>query len=492
MKKNIFNKILLVFGIIFIVVQTVLSFLGMQAIIRSNMFPDIYIIGIIALLCLFFLLAITMLFLRRARIFGIIISIIISILMGGAFYYFNITNEFLNNVTSSSSVEYKIDKIVAIVHIDDPVETLQGAMDYEFGILENIDRELVAQTIDEYTGIMGQTLSYNTYDGLSSMLDAFNSGEVQALIYNQAWNATLEELEVGFETKIKILHTSSIETKQEIIESTIEVTQDAFIVYLSGIDQFEPIATTGRSDVNMLAVVNPETHQILLVVTPRDYYLEFEHPDITDGSYYDKLTHAGNSGVQTSIKALENLYNISVEHYVRINFTSFIDVVDALGGVEVYSEQDFITSHFYIPVYEGYNYFNGDEALAFVRERFNLNEGDFQRGRNQQAMLTGIIEKAMSPAILTGYGNILNSLEGNMDTNFSSTEISELVKAQINDNTKWNIISVAALGYSSSEHCFSVGSYASVVLPNEESVADIQEKIATILNGGFVEEAITY
>jgi cell envelope-related function transcriptional attenuator common domain len=481
-KRNILGTLLLVLQVIF-------SVMGMIPLIQLNMLPDIYTIGIAAILFLFFILSFILNFFRRTRIFGIILSFIICIMMGIVFYFSTTTKQFLTNVTNNTNNEIRRDKIIAVVRLDDDAETLQEAAYYKFGILDIIDRPLVDQTMEQYNDDLDQVLNYNTYDNLSDLLTAFNNNEVQSLIYNQAWDATIEELDEGFTTRIRILDTSIIETVEEVVESTIEVTQDPFIVYISGIDQFEPISVTGRSDVNLLAVVNPETYQVLLITTPRDYYIEF--PGITGGNS-DKLTHAGNFGVQASINALANLYDISIEHYVRLNFTAFVDVVDELGGVEVYSEQDFITSHLYIPVYEGYNYFYGDGALAFVRERFNLYDGDFQRGRNQQAMLTGIMQKAMSPAILTGYSGILSSLSGNMDMNFTSSEISELVKNQLTDNAQWNIVSTAALGYTSSEYCFTAGSYASVVIPDEMSVADIQEKIATILNGGYVEEAIAY
>ena len=188
-----------------------------------------------------------------------------------------------------------------------------------------------------------------------------------------------------------------------------------------------------------MAVVNPVSHQILLVTTPRDYYVEI--PGVSGGQK-DKLTHAGIYGVDASMSTLEQLYDTEIQFYARVNFTSLIEIVDALGGVDVESEYAFTTSGDsgrVVNVVQGTNHFNGEEALAFSRERQNVPGGDNQRGKDQQAVITAMIKKMVSPAILTGANGILNSVSGNVETNMSESQIQELIKTQLSDGVSWNI-----------------------------------------------------
>ena len=226
----------------------------------------------------------------------------------------------------------------------------------------------------------------------------------------------------------KVIYTYEVKSKVENKAAQVEVKDETFTVYISGIDVYGAIETNSRSDVNILAVVNPNTHQVLLVTTPRDYYVQI--PGIS-GDMRDKLTHAGIYGVDASMSTLGQLYNTSIEFYARVNFTSLVEMVDALGGIDVISEQAFTTSDdsgLVMDVIQGENHFNGEQALAFARERQNVDGGDFQRGRNQQAVITAMIKKAISPAILTGANGLLNSVSGNVDTNMSTEQIQTLVK----------------------------------------------------------------
>ena len=199
--------------------------------------------------------------------------------------------------------------------------------------------------------------------------------------------------------------------------------QDPFSVYISGIDVYGEIEQTSRSDVNIIATVNPKTHQILLVTTPRDYYVPI--PGISRGQE-DKLTHAGNYGVDVSMATLEELYQVKIPFFARINFTSLIDIVDHLGGVDVYSEYEFRTSRnseHVMDVQKGLNHFNGEEALAFSRERENVPGGDNQRGKNQQAVITAMIKKMISPQMLMKANSIIDDVSGNVETNMSQEQM---------------------------------------------------------------------
>lgn len=262
-------------------------------------------------------------------------------------------------------------------------------------------------------------------------------------------------------------------------EHALNVTEEPFNVYISGIDVYGDIDQQSRSDVNLIATVNPLTHKILLTTTPRDYYVTI--PGVS-GEQKDKLTHAGIYGIDTSVATLENLYDTEIPFYVRVNFTSVEEIVDVLGGVDVESELAFTTSEAagaVVEVKEGTNHFNGEEALAFVRERKALPTGDNQRGKNQQALLTGLIREAMSPKMLLHANSIINSVAGNADTNMSEKQIKSLIRMQLNDMEDWEIESVAATGDDTGkQYCYSYsGTPLYVTVPYEDSVNEIRQKI---------------
>lgn len=274
-----------------------------------------------------------------------------------------------------------------------------------------------------------------------------------------------------------------IATGEESGEYTDEHTQNViekpFNVYISGIDVYGEITKESRSDVNLIATVNPKKHKILLTTTPRDYYVTI--PGVS-GEQRDKLTHAGIYGIDTSISTLENLYETEIPFYVRVNFTSVEEIVDVMGGVDVESELEFTTSKAagaVVEVKEGKNHFDGKEALAFVRERKNLATGDNQRGKNQQALLTGMIKQAMSPMILFRANRMIDSVTGNAETNMSEKQIKALVRMQIGDMKGWEIESLAASGDDSGKrNCYSYsGGPLYVTVPYEDSLQEIRKKI---------------
>lgn len=262
-------------------------------------------------------------------------------------------------------------------------------------------------------------------------------------------------------------------------EHALSVTDKPFNIYISGIDVYGEITKESRSDVNLIATVNPKKHKILLTTTPRDYYVTI--PGVS-GDQKDKLTHAGIYGIDTSIATLENLYEIDIPFYVRVNFTSVEEIVDVLGGVDVESELAFTTGEeagVVMDVKEGRNHFNGKEALAFVRERKALQTGDNQRGKNQQALLTGLIKETMSPKILLHANSMINSVAGNADTNMSEKQMKALIRMQLGNLKGWEIESVAAAGDDTGKKkCYSYsGGPLYVTVPDEGSVEEIKGKM---------------
>ncbi len=264
-----------------------------------------------------------------------------------------------------------------------------------------------------------------------------------------------------------------------------KITKEPFVVYLSGVDTRGDLTDKARSDVNIIAAVNPVTKQVVLINTPRDYYV-----DLAGTNSKDKLTHAGLYGVQTSMDTLGNLYGVDVQHYIRINFAGFINIIDALGGVDVYSDQAFTSvgsPGYYDPTtfVEGWNHLDGKAALAFARERHAFKTGDVQRGINQMKVIDAMLNKIKSPALLMGFTKILDAVSDSFVTSLSQNQISALVRMQLSDFAEWNIERYTVTGSSgSSTKCYSAkGQKLYVMKPEENSVAKAKEMIAAVLGG---------
>ena len=264
-----------------------------------------------------------------------------------------------------------------------------------------------------------------------------------------------------------------------------KITKEPCVIYLSGVDTRGELTENARSDVNILAAVNPVTKRVALVNTPRDYYVDLAGTDSKD-----KLTHAGLYGVETSMETLGNLYGVNVDHYIRINFAGFISIIDALGGVDVYSDQAFTSvgsPGYYDPTtfVEGWNHLDGKSALAFARERHAFASGDIQRGINQMKVIDAMLNKIKSPALLMGFSKIMDAASDCFVTSFSQDQISALVRMQLSDFAEWDIESYTVTGTSSSStKCYSAkGQKLYVMKPDDSSVSKAREMIASVLGG---------
>ncbi len=432
----------------------------------------------------------------RPKVLRIIITVVSSLLAVllclGTYYLIRIQST-LNSVTSE--VVYKTDSMIVVTRADSKFRSITDAKQATFGIQTASDLENTTKMTAHLENEFGTALNITSYDNINELADALLNKEVQVIIYNEAFDSIISEIFPDYKTEVKILYQFGFEIEIEVpkpetdegadsgddtsTQSSSFVTSNPFCVYISGIDVDGPISTTSRSDVNIIMAVNPITKQILLVSTPRDYYVKI--PGIS-GDTRDKLTHAGIYGVDASMKTLSALYGVDISYYLRVNFTSLTTVVDALGGVEVNSDYEFYTTYGNYYIQKGSNLLYGDQALCFCRDRFSFPDGDIQRGKNQQAVLTGILKKAMSPAILLRADELLNAVGGCMETNMSPAEIGSLVEMQLSDMASWNISSVSATGTSDINTCFSLGSYEVYVMwPSDKSVDEISAKLDEVL-----------
>ena len=311
----------------------------------------------------------------------------------------------------------------------------------------------------------------------SELLTSLEEKSIDAIILEDAQLEILKEANDDLYNSIRKLDAIKVEIKNEDIGKSVDVTNKPFNVYISGIDTYGSINKVSRSDVNILMSVNPIKKEILLTNIPRDYYVKLH-----TFKEYDKLTHAGIYGVNESIKTIEDLLDTKINYYIKVNFTSLVDIVDALDGITVNSNYNFVSNDGYYYV-KGANVLDGKKALSFARERKSFKEGDRVRGENQQLVLTSLINKAMSPKIITNYVDILKALKGKFITNISDDEITKLIKMQLNDGSSWNIKSISVNGSDAMDYVYSYKKTKLYVMkPDEKTVLNAKNNIKRILD----------
>ena len=295
------------------------------------------------------------------------------------------------------------------------------------------DNENIQKLIADIKSSQNKDLTVDKSTSYLSTYKSLISGEAKAIVLNSVFENIIEAEYPDYASKIKKIYTKKM-TKE--VETPKNVKGDSFNVYISGIDTYGPISSVSRSDVNIIMTVNRETKKILLTTTPRDSYVP-----IADGgnNQKDKLTHAGIYGVDASIHTLENLYGIDLNYYARLNFTSFLKLIDLLGGVDVYNDQEFTahTNGKFYPV--GNVHLDSEQALGFVRERYSLADGDRDRGRNQQKVIVAILQKLTSTEALKNYDSIIKGLQDSVQTNMPLETMMNLVNAQLESGGTYKI-----------------------------------------------------
>lgn len=295
-------------------------------------------------------------------------------------------------------------------------------------------------------------------DDVASYQEAYDnlkSGKSKAMVLSGSYASLLESVDSNYASNLKTIYTYKIKTKNNT--SVKQADSKVFNIYISGIDTYGSISTVSRSDVNIIMTVNMNTHKILLTTTPRDAYVKIPGGG---ANQYDKLTHAGIYGVETSEQTLENLYGINIDYYARINFTSFLKLIDQLGGVTVHNDQAFTSLHgkFDFPV--GDIQMNSEQALGFVRERYSLDGGDNDRGKNQEKVISAIVNKLASLHSVSNFNSIVNNLQDSVQTNMSLDTINSLANTQLDSGSKFTVTSQAVTGTGST------GQLTSYAMPN--------------------------
>ncbi|MBF0779497.1 MULTISPECIES: LCP family protein [unclassified Granulicatella] len=434
--------------------------------------------GVIAFVIFLLLIFI---FTKRAKKTALTLSLVFALIFGyTAYSIFNGLGAFSN---LSKSTKTKTETMSVVVLANSPINDVHDLSGQTVPAPTNMDNDNIQSLLTHIKEKTKTELSLGQVDSYAKAYQQLISGEVKAMILNSSYETLLENADKEYASKIKKIYEYTVTKEVVQDENKVKTSSDGrvFNVYVSGIDTYGSISTVSRSDVNIIMTVNTNTKKVLLTTTPRDSYVR-----IADGgnNQYDKLTHAGIYGVEASVHTLENLYDINLDYYARINFTSFLKLIDLVGGVDVYNPADFTSSE---GVYfeSGTIHLDSDRALAFVRERYNLPNGDADRAANQQKVIAAIIGKLTQPGNLVNMNSILQQLSSSLQTNMPFETIMLLANGQLDSGGQYKVDSQALLTHGT----MGLPSYAMpgydlyMGVVDDDSLANVKAAVQSVING---------
>ena len=423
---------------------------------------------------------------------GLLMSFVLLLALVFGIMYCVRTTHAINTVTGARQ---EVSRIGVYVRSDSAAQTVSDTQEATYGILETLDRENTDQARPQLTVEYGFVPEVMEYASMTELAGALYRGDVQVIVLNQAYLDLIADLEgyedfksmvrqIGF-VDLTRKKAASKEKEESSASSPAFWGDKVYTLYISGVDAEGDVSAAGRSDVNIVATLNLDTKQMLLVSTPRDYFVPLS---ISDGQR-DKLTHAGIYGVQVSMDTLGMLYDIDLDYYVRINFAGFVNIIDALGGITVWSDYEFDSNnilgyHFK----QGENFMDGEAALVFSRERFAFEDGDRQRGKNQMAVIKGILSKMASLDMLANFGSVISGLSDCVSTNVPYLEIAKLLRTEIGNMAAWNVVTYSVDGTGDTQVPYSMSEPAYVMIPNEDTVQMARTLMQKVRDSELIEQ----
>ena len=396
------------------------------------------------------------------------------LIFGLGIKYLNDTINFMDVINNGL---FQKEEYYLMVLKDSKFEKINELDGYKIGIYSSKNSEKAYELLSKKV-----STDYSEYNDVVEMFEDLEEGKISAVLIGGSTKNLLETELSDMKLELKEIHTVSVPIKEVDIVKVVDVTKKPFNIYVAGGDAYGSIDNVTNTDVNMVITVDPVNRKILLTSIPRDYYVNL--PSFGEDAY-DKLTHAGYYGIEESVLAVENLLDIDINYYVKVNFSTIEGIIDAIGGVDVYSDYNFCVDGRTDICYEkGLNSLDGYHALMFARERHAFKDGDVQRVKNQQKVLEAIIKKATgSTTIVTNFSGILDSVSGSLSTNMETKSINKFVKMQLNNMSGWNIESQNLVGtdYSSTVYTFPTQKLY-VMKQDEESLRNAIEKIKNYLN----------
>ena len=469
-------------------------------IIKLNLLPAKLIV-LVSLVMIILCLIILLIFHFKAkkflpRILAGFVALCMCVGLAYGNYFTYKTDNTFDVVTSLADSKATTTSIVVLK--SSSIKKESGLKGKKIGTILDMDKKPTKRMLDD---LNKDNIKYTTkdYSNLDELMEAFYSGEVDAICLNEKYRDILHETQAyfTFQTDTRIVHQNVHYTKVEKNDNPSDpvndISKDAFTVLVSGNDSYGTLQDSNtRSDANLLLTVNPKTGTILMTSIPRDYYVELVCPDddpelaCPEGSY-DKLTHSGLMGIKSTEETIEKALGIKINYNVRINFSSVVNLVDALDGIDLDIKKGEEVDIFYVNSQPGLSvgkhHVDGETALAFARERHAYLDGDNQRVRNQQKVFKAIFNRIVSPKMITNYGKFMDALAVAFDTNLSGDEISKFVKYELNNMPDWKIESYAIVAEPDYQFCYQSQSYASVVQQNDIMTEVAKKKIQAVLKG---------
>lgn len=485
-KQNIVGRI---FGGIFSILLIVATMFLLFNLVKLNVLPTKLLFLVTIVFVLLDIIFVLLLCFVTKGIFSKILCIIFSVIitftscLGG--YYLSKTGGSLSNITNVT--KHSKNTVSVIVKQSSNMKKKYDLKGHSVGLLRNIGTTGSKKIIKELNE-SGVEMKLIEFDSLNAMLEGFYNGDVDSIIINESSRSQILDMELykDFDNNTRVVYQTSYKVQNtDKANAVTNITNTPFNVLISGSDTRGGFDENGRSDVIMVATVNPKTNTILLTSVPRDFYVTTAC-DAGDGCQQgalDKITHTGIHGTNTTKRTLEQLLGIEINYTFKVGFDTVTDLVNAVGGVDVYVEPGYAVTTDSFSVHEGVNHLDGEHALAFARERYSYSEGDRQRTKNQQQVLMGIVDKITSPAIVTNYASIMDSMANTFSTTMSSQEISDLIKYQLNKNPKWQMEQYMVNGTGDTLMCAELGDAAYVMVPDQNTVNTAKDKINAVMQG---------
>lgn len=431
-----------------------------------------------AVLVVVFLVCLLLTLFKKGKHLVTVLLVLFSIVVGVSLFAFKSLVDVADNINKTAS--YSEIEMKVVVPANSSISDVSELTNVQAPT--SADESNINALIANIKSEKGVELTVDPVDSYQSAYENLINGSSQAMVLNSSYSSLLELSYNDYESNLKTIYTYKI---KKAIEDTAKTTdRNVFNIYISGIDTSGAVSTVSRSDVNLILTVNMNTHKILMTTTPRDSYVR-----IPDGGadQYDKLTHAGIYGIETSVKTLENLYDIPINYYARLNFTSFVKLINALGGVTVYNDQAFtsLNGNYNFGV-GNINLTSGEEALGFVRERYSLEHGDYDRGNNQLKVIQAIVEKLTSFQSVSNYSDVISTLQDSIQTNMPLNTMMSLVNEQLDSGKTFIFSSQEVTGTGST------GQLTSYAMPNaslymiqldDASVAKASQAIKNVMEG---------
>lgn len=476
-KKKSKNIIGISLGILLLIIT--ISFINLIKML--NIIPDNYFLYGTITISFITLIIIAFLFIKSKNIVLKVIKAIcyiLAICLIGIYsfgtYYLNKTMNFIDNI---SIMNEEITNYYIIVLDTSKYQESSDLYGQTLAYFENTDTEVINS--------IKLNLTYTTTNDINALKDKLFKQEVESILISDIIKNKLEEDYIDFTENIRVLETISIKNQIEDITKKVSIKNTPFNVLISGIDAYGNINQTSRNDVNIIATINPNTNEIILTSIPRDYYVQLHG---TTG-YKDKLTHASYYGINMQVQTIEDIFDIDINYYVKVNFSTVVELVDELEGIEVYADQA-VNLGTNCNIKKGYNKVDGACALRFSRERHSYSDGDRHRGRNQQEVIKAIFNKVSNaPTLIGEYTNILNVLDGKFATNMDMNEVLNLVKYEVNDLKNYHIESIQVDGYGAMGETYSYP-YEKlwIMIPYEDTINEAKTLINKSLNNESIKK----